>query len=111
MWRKILIINLLVVLGLNPVAHAVSPLVAPADSHAHAHNSMIMDCGQTDPAKCVDFDSCISGSHASCDAQSKSPLSTPVSTVYPRGQLYASPPAERYLSHHAKLLLRPPRAA
>ena len=111
MWRKILIINLLLGLGLHPVAQAVSPLVAPAEAPAHAHELMIMDCGQVDPGHCIDFESCISGSHANCDTTGKSPLPASESTSQPRVRVYASHPPDRYQSHHAELLLRPPRYA
>lgn len=111
MWRKILIINLILVLGLYPVAQAVGPLVAPADTPAHEHHSMIMDCGQLDPGHCIDFDSCVSGSHASCDASAKATPSSPKTAGQPISQAYAPRPPERFLSHHPELLLRPPRNA
>ena len=108
MWRKLLIINLVLMLGLHPVAQAVGPLVAPADAPGQMHESMIMDCGQVDPGHCKELESCGSGSHANCDAKSKSSMLLPQTANHPRGEVYASHPADRYLSHHAGILLRPP---
>jgi hypothetical protein len=112
MWRKLFIVNLFLVLALNPAAQAIGPLVAPADAPAHhEHGSMIMDCGQLDPANCVDFDSCASGSHANCDAKTKSSLFLPQLADHPRGQLYMAHPPDSYLSLFFLMIRRPPRNA
>ena len=108
MLRKLLIINLLFTLALLPAAQAVSPAAAPADA---AHDLMVMDCGEVDPNHCIDYDSCVSGSHASCDVKSKSTQLLPESVERPRGQVYAAHPTERYSSNYADILLRPPRIA
>ncbi len=111
MRRNIVIIHLLLALALLPVAQAIGPLAAPADSAGHAHESMVMDCGQVDPGHCVDFESCVSGSHASCDANFKSTHFVPGSTDRLHGQVYAPQPPDHYLSRPAERLLRPPRNA
>lgn len=98
-------------MALLPAAQAIGPAAMPADSDRHAHELMVMDCGQVDPDHCIDFENCASGSHASCDAQSKSTQYTPELLDRPRSQIYLSHLAESYLSYHAKLLLRPPRNA
>ena len=108
MLRKILIFNLLFALALLPVAQAVNPAGAPADT---AHDLMLMDCGEVDPVHCIDFNSCAAGSHASCDAKTKSAQLPAQPADLPRGQVYTAHPPKRYLSYCADLLLRPPRIA
>lgn len=111
MWRKLLIIHLLFVLALHPVAQAISPTVGPVQTGQTSHELTIMDCGQVDPNHCVDFENCVSGGHTSCDSKSKSTLSLPALTEHPDSHIFNSLPPGQYLSHHAELLLRPPRNA
>ena len=109
--RKVSVFMMFLALGLHPVAQAVSPLVAPADAPGHVHESMVMDCGQVDPRNCIDFETCVSGGHANCDTKTESSLLLSQTPDHPRGEVYASHPADRYLSHHVGTLLRPPRKA
>ena len=111
MWRKIFIGHLLLALVMLPVAQAVDPVVAPADSDRPGHALMVMDCGQLDPKHCIDFETCFAGSHASCDAKFESTQLLPQSMDQPRDQAFTSHPPDRYLSYLAELLLRPPRNA
>ncbi|HEY5739875.1 MAG TPA: hypothetical protein VIW27_09125, partial [Gammaproteobacteria bacterium] len=80
MRHKILILNLLLALVLLPVTQAMSPDAAPAE---HDHASMVMDCGHVDPGHCIDFASCVSGSHASCDTNLKAAQVLPKSADLP----------------------------
>ena len=43
MWRKLLIINLLLVLALQPVAHAIGPIVGPVEPGQTLHELMNME--------------------------------------------------------------------
>ncbi len=108
MRHKILILNLLLSLVFLPVAQAMSPNAAPAE---HGHGIMVMDCGQVDPAHCIDFDACVSDNHASCDLNLKAAQVLSNSLVPPGTDTYARDLAERILSHHPERLLRPPRNA
>jgi len=111
MWRKLLIIHLLFVLALQPVAQAISPTVGPVETGQASHELTIMDCDQVDPNHCVDFETCVSGGHSSCDSKTKSNLLLPALTEHPVARVYNSYPPSQFLSHHAELLLRPPRNA
>ena len=111
MWRKLLIIHLLFVLALQPVAQAISPTVGPVGTDQTSHELTIMDCGQVDPNHCVDFETCVSGGHTSCDSNTKSTLLLPALTEHADSRIYNSNPPNQYLSHHAELLIRPPRDA
>ena len=108
MRHKILIFHLLFALAFLPVAQAVTPAVAPAKI---AHDRMAMDCGHVDPGHCIDFDSCVSGSHASCDANLEATSTAPEPADRPAGNDFAAASPERFLSHQAERLLRPPRNA
>lgn len=110
MRRKTIIIYLLLVMALLPAAQAAG-LNMPAASERQAHGLMAMDCGQLDPGHCIDFENCASGGHSSCDAQTKSTQLPPQPMDRPRSRVYVSHAANSYLSHHAELLLRPPRNA
>ena len=113
MWRKILIINLLLVLALQPVAHAIGPIVGPVEPGHTSHEQMTMECGHVDSNHCVDLETCVSGGHASghasCDSKTKSTFRLPALAGHPDSSVYSSHHAGQYLSHHADLLLRPPR--
>jgi hypothetical protein len=72
---------------------------------------MAMDCGQVDHGDCIDVGCCSSAGHASCDNSAKE---TPVlPQLADRSDIgsYAADTPERYLSHPAERLLRPPRNA
>jgi len=109
MWRKILIIHLLLVLALLPVAQAIGPLAGTGDADTSSHDLVLMDCGQIDPDHCVDFGNCASGSHISCDSKSKTSLHIPVSVKNSSGNIYTARAVDRYSSHLTELLLRPPK--
>jgi len=111
MWRKLLIIHLLFVLALQPVAQAISPTVGPVETVQTSHELTIMDCGQVDPNHCVDFETCVSGGHSNCDSKTKSNLLLPALTEHPAARVYHPYPPSQFLSHHAELLLRPPKNA
>ena len=111
MLRKLLITHLLFVLALQPVAQAISSTVTPIEAGQSSHELMVMDCGQVDPDHCVDFGSCASGVHTSCDSKTKTTLSLPTLTEPPNSRIYSSHPPDQYFSHPAELLLRPPRKA
>jgi hypothetical protein len=111
MWRKILIVNLLFMLALQPVAQAIGPVVSTTDAGKVSHHMITMDCGQVDPNHCIDHDSCASGSHSSCDSKTRTSLFVLVSIDSSGRITYAAGSAERYTSHHAERLLRPPRNA
>ena len=111
MRRKLLIIHLLFILALQPVAQAISPTIAPVETGQTSHELTIMDCGQMDPNHCVDFETCASGGHTSCDSKTKSTLLLPALTEHAVSRIYNSYPPGQYLSHHAELLIRPPRNA
>jgi hypothetical protein len=108
MQRKLLTIPLIFVLAFVPVAQAMVTAGAPADS---VHEMMAMDCAQVDHGDCIDVDCCSSSGHASCDANAKATQVSPQVVDRPRGNNFAADPPYRYLSHHAELLLRPPRYA
>ena len=115
MWRKLLIIHLLLALALLPVAQAMS-LVAGSPEAGHttsqmSHAPMNMDCGLMDPNQCVDFDLCTSTGHTSCDSKTKSTLMLPALTINRDTHVYGAQPIRQYSSHHTELLLRPPRNA
>jgi len=111
MWRKLLIIHLLLVLALQPVAQAISPTVGPVEANQTLHEQTNMDCGQVDPNHCVDVETCVSGGHSSCDSKFKSTLLLPALREHPDNSAYNFHPLSQYFSHHAELLLRPPRNA
>ena len=115
MWRKILIINMLLVLALQPVAHAIGPIVGPVEPGQTSHDPMTMDCGHVDPNHCVDLETGVSGGHASghasCDSKTKSTFRLPALVEHADISVYHSHHPDQYLSHHADLLLRPPRNA
>jgi len=106
MRHQLLILNLLLALVLLPVAQAMGPDPAPAQ---HDHGSMVMDCGHVDPGHCVDFDACVSASHASCDTGLEAAQVVARSADRPPGDAYVADLTERILSHHSERLLRPPR--
>ena len=108
MRHKLLILNLLLALVFLPVTQAASPPAALAE---HDHETMIMDCGHVDPGQCIDFAACVSASHASCDTNLKAAQVLAKAAAFSGGFVYAPDPAERFLSHHPELLLRPPRNA
>ena len=105
---KILTLNLLLALVFLPVAQAMSAQAMPAE---HDHGTMVMDCGHADPAHCIDFDTCVSGGHASCSAGLEAAQVLVQSADRPGGNEFAADPPERILSHLPELLLRPPRNA
>jgi hypothetical protein len=109
MWRKILIINLLLMLALQPVAQAIGPVVSRADSGEASQDMSMMDCGQLEHNHCVDHDNCASGSHSSCDSKSRMSSSVPLSIRSSSKNIYSACSTERYSSHHTERLLRPPR--
>lgn len=115
MWRKILIVNLLFVLALQPVAHAIGPMVGPVESGHSSHDQMTMECGHVDPDHCVDRDVCFSGGHASghasCDSKTKPTFRLPALAGHPQNHVYNSDHPGQYLSHNPDLLLRPPKNA
>ena len=96
MWRKLLTIHLLLVLALQPVAQAISPTVGQVENGQTPHELTIMDCGQVDPNNCIDFATCISGGHTSCDSKTKSNLLLPVLTEHPVTRVYNSYPPSRF---------------
>lgn len=109
MWRKILIINLLLVLVLHPAAQAIGPIADSADAGKPAHDLVMMHCGQVDPHHCVDHDNCASGNHGSCDSISKVSSNTPVLITIAASDIYDRPLVDRFSSHHTDILLRPPQ--
>jgi hypothetical protein len=111
MWEKLLIIHLLFVLALQPVAQAISPTVVPIETGQSSHGLMVIDCGQVDSNNCVDYETCVSGGHTSCDSKTKSTLLLPALPEHPEGRIFNSHLPGQYLSHPAELLLRPPRNA
>ncbi len=111
MWRKLLIIHLLMVLAFLPVAQAMSPAAGAPEAGQMSHELMNMDCGQMDPRHCVDFEICTSAGHASCDSKTKSTLVLPALMKNNDTRVYNTQPLSQYFSHHAELLLRPPRNA
>ena len=98
-------------LALLPVAQAIGAVVDTADGGKAGHEMAVMDCGQVDPNHCIDYDNCASGSHNSCDSKTKTSLSVPVTINSSSRSIYAALSSERYSSHHAERLLRPPRNA
>jgi hypothetical protein len=111
MWRKLLIIHLLMVLALLPVAQAMSPIAGSPEAGQMSHELMNMDCGQMDSRHCVDFEICTSAGHASCDSKTKSTLVLPALMKNNDTHVYNNQPLNQYFSHRAKPLLRPPRNA
>ena len=111
MWRKILIINLLFMLVLQPVAQAISPIAGSADAGKPAHDSLMMDCAQVDHHHCVDHDNCAAGNHGSCDSISKVSSNTPVLITIAGSDMYDRSLVDRFSSHHTDLLLRPPQSS
>jgi hypothetical protein len=111
MWRKILIINLLLMLALQPAAQAIGPVGGTANAGEVSHDLVMMDCGQVDPDHCIDYDNCASGSHSSCDSKTRTSLFVLVSISSSSRSIYSACSAERYSSHHVERLLRPPRNA
>jgi hypothetical protein len=109
MWRKILFINLVLVLALQPVAQAISPVAGTADVGKASHDMTMMDCGQVDSNHCVDHDNCAYGGHSNCDSKTKASLFVPASINSSSRNIYTARSTERYSSHHSKRLLRPPR--
>jgi hypothetical protein len=113
MWRKLLIIHLLLVLTLLPVAQAMSMVAGSPEASQKtsrmSHALMNMDCGQMDPNQCVDFDTCASTGHTSCDSKTKSTLMLPALTINRDTHVYSAQSIRQYSSHHTELLLRPPR--
>lgn len=49
MWRKLLIIHLLLVLVLQPAAQAISPTVSPVETDQTSHELTIMENSPVDP--------------------------------------------------------------
>ena len=90
---------------------ALQPVAGTGDAGNVSHDLMVMDCGQLDPNHCVNFDNCASGSHSSCDSKTKTSLTTPVSINNSSSNIYDARTGDRYSSHHAELLLRPPKNA
>ena len=111
MWRKLLVINLFMVLAFLPVAQAMSPVAGSTEAGQMSHELMNMDCEQMDPRHCVDFESCTSAGHTSCDSKTKSTLLLPVLMKSNDTHVYNTQPLSQYFSYHAELLLRPPRNA
>ena len=111
MWRKLLIIHLLLVLALLPVAQAIGLTASTGETGTSMQDLIVMDCGQVDPNHCADFDTCASGSHSSCDTKTKSTLLLPVPSEYPDRHVYNTNSPDQYASHLAELFLRPPRNA
>jgi hypothetical protein len=111
MWKKLLIINLLFVLALQPVAQAISPIIGQMETDQTSHQQMTMDCGQVDPNDCVGFETCFSSGHTGCDNKSKSTLLFPALSEPLHSRIFNLHPPGQYLSHHAELLIRPPRNA
>ena len=96
-------------LALQPVAQAIGPAVDTGDAGKLMHE--LMDCGHVDPRHCVDFDSCVSGSHTNGDAKSRPSLVTLIPFNPSNGITYTNHLDERYSSYPAEILLRPPRSA
>jgi hypothetical protein len=109
MWRKILIINLLFMLVLQPAAQAIVAITGSADAGKPAHHLVTMDCGQIDPGHCVDHDNCAAGNHGGCDSISKVSSNIPALITIAGIDIYDRPLIDRFSSHHTDILLRPPQ--
>jgi len=109
MWRKLFIINLLLMLALQPAAQSIGPIAGSADAGKPAHDLAMMDCGQVDSHHCVDHDNCAAGNHGSCDSISKVSANTPVLMTVAHSDTYGRSLVDRFSSHHTDILLRPPQ--
>lgn len=109
MLRKLIIINILIVIALLPVAQAVGPVAGPMESGQH-HEMVQEECTEPGYEECVDSETCILSTHTHCDSKSKFTLKLPGSFDEPGNSKAAYSP-NRYLSPQAEVLLRPPRNA
>lgn len=109
MWRKLLIIHLLLVLALLPVAQAISPAASTAGTDTLMQDMADMGCGHIDPIHCTDFDSCTPAGNSNCDTKIKSTLLLPEAIEYPARHVYNAHLPADYSFQYAELFLRPPR--
>ena len=111
MWHKLLIIHLLCVLALLPAAQAISLTATPTETGQTSHAGMIMDCDQTNSDHCIEIETCVFSSYASCEGKSNSAPDLTTSTDQSVDRIVQLHYKSLYRSHHADLILRPPRNA
>ncbi len=109
MSRKLLTTILLLALAIQPGGWAFAMAGTSSHQVGGEHDSIVMDCGQTDSGICFNFGDCIANGHARCDSKSETVFVSLLSVTPLIPVSCIALPVHRYSSRPPELLLRPPR--
>ena len=111
MFKKLIIINIVLMLVFQPISQAFSAPVFLLDQDHHTTfvDMSSMDCGQGDSQRCIEIDCCEFVGHAKCDINK--PLGYLFSYHLSSASVssYGGFSENRYLFVQPDTLLRPPR--